>query len=117
MTSTLSVIREKYGDYPFTLHLHDTYGMAPVMVAAMGLGFASFDLADWGTPFAPEAAGNAATEDMVNTAESMGIKTGIDILNAVRTMESVYWAEDQQPPGGNEDGPGERRGMLFEADN
>ena len=28
LAATLSVIREKYGDYPFTLHLHDTYGMA-----------------------------------------------------------------------------------------
>jgi hydroxymethylglutaryl-CoA lyase len=97
VTSTLSVIRQKYGDYPFTLHLHDTYGMALAnMVAAMGLGFASFDAAAGGLggcPFAPGAAGNAATEDMVNMAESMGIKTGIDILkvlSVVRTMESLY---------------------------
>ncbi|MBL3538120.1 hydroxymethylglutaryl-CoA lyase [Aminivibrio sp.] len=97
LTSTLSVIREKYGDYPFTLHLHDTYGMALAnMVAAMGLGIASFDAAAGGLggcPFAPGAAGNAATEDMVNMAERMGISTGIDILkvlSVVRTMESVY---------------------------
>jgi hydroxymethylglutaryl-CoA lyase len=97
VTSTLSVIREKYGDYPFTLHLHDTYGMALAnMVAAMGLGFASFDAAAGGLggcPFAPGAAGNAATEDMVNMAERMGIATGIDVLkvlSVVRTMESAY---------------------------
>ncbi len=97
VTSTLSVIRQKYGDYPFTLHLHDTYGMAlSNMVAAMGLGFASFDAAAGGLggcPFAPGAAGNAATEDMANMAESMGIATGIDILkvlSVVRTMESAY---------------------------
>jgi len=97
VTSTLSVIRQKYGDYPFTLHLHDTYGMALAnMVAAMGLGFASFDAAAGGLggcPFAPGAAGNAATEDMANMAESMGIATGIDILkvlSVVRTMESAY---------------------------
>jgi hydroxymethylglutaryl-CoA lyase len=97
VTSTLSVIRQKYGDYPFTLHLHDTYGMALAnMVAAMGLGFASFDAAAGGLggcPFAPGAAGNAATEDMANMAERMGIATGIDILkvlSVVRTMESAY---------------------------
>ena len=97
VTSTLSVFRQKYGDYPFTLHLHDTYGMALAnMVAAMGLGFASFDAAAGGLggcPFAPGAAGNAATEDMANMAESMGIATGIDILkvlSVVRTMESAY---------------------------
>jgi len=66
------------------------------MVAAMGLGFASFDAAAGGLggcPFAPGAAGNAATEDMVNMSERMGIATGIDVLkvlSVVRRMESEY---------------------------
>lgn len=97
LTSTLSEVRKHYPDYPFTLHLHDTYGMALAnMVAAMELSFASFDAAAGGLggcPFAPGAAGNAATEDMVNMAESMGISTGVDLLKvlaAVREMESVY---------------------------
>lgn len=97
LTATLSAVREKYGDYPFALHLHDTYGMALAnMAAAMALGFTAFDAAAGGLggcPFAPGAAGNAATEDMVNMAESMGIATGIDLLKllaAVRAMKSVY---------------------------
>ena len=97
LTATLSAVRERYPDYPFTLHLHDTYGMALAnMVAAMELGFTSFDSAAGGLggcPFAPGAAGNAPTEDMVNMAESMGISTGVDLLKvlaAVREMESTY---------------------------
>ena len=97
LASTLSIIREKYGDYPFTLHLHDTYGMALAnMLTALAMGFASFDAAAGGLggcPFAPGAAGNAATEDMANMAAQMGIKTGINlvkVLAAVRTMQSAY---------------------------
>ena len=97
LASTLSVIREKYGDYPFTLHLHDTYGMALAnMLTALEMGFASFDAAAGGLggcPFAPGAAGNAATEDMVNMVHQMGIETGIDlmkVLAAVRKMRSAW---------------------------
>lgn len=97
VTETLSALRQRYGDYPFALHLHDTYGMALAnMAAAMALGFAHFDAAAGGLggcPFAPGAAGNAATEDMVNMAHSMGIATGIDLvklLGAVRAMESDF---------------------------
>lgn len=97
VTETLSTVRQRYGDYPFALHLHDTYGMALAnMAAAMALGFAHFDTAAGGLggcPFAPGAAGNAATEDMVNMAHSMGIATGIDLvklLGAVRAMESDF---------------------------
>ena len=97
LASTLSVIREKYGDYPFTLHLHDTYGMALAnMLTALEMGFASFDAAAGGLggcPFAPGAAGNAATEDMVNMAHQMGIETGVDLLKvlaAVRKMRAAW---------------------------
>ena len=97
VTETLSALRQRYGDYPFALRLHDTYGMALAnMAAAMALGFAHFDAAAGGLggcPFAPGAAGNAATEDMVNMAHSMGIATGIDLvklLGAVRAMESDF---------------------------
>ena len=97
LASTLSVIREKYGDYPFTLHLHDTYGMALAnMLTALEMGFASFDAAAGGLggcPFAPGAAGNAATEDMVNMVHQMGIETGIDlmkVLAAVRKMRAAW---------------------------
>ncbi len=95
VTRTLSMVRGKYGDYPFYLHLHDTHGMAMVnTMAALHLGFNCFDSAAGGLggcPFAPGAAGNAATEDLVNCLERMGVNTGVDLLktiSAARNMES-----------------------------
>ena len=97
LANTLTEMRARYGDYPFALHLHDTHGMALAnMLTALRMGFTSFDAAAGGLggcPFAPGAAGNAATEDMANMAERMGIATGIDIpklLSVVRSMKSNY---------------------------
>ena len=65
------------------LHLHDTRGTALVNVfAAMELGIACFDSAAGGLggcPFAPGAAGNLATEDLVYLLDGLGISTGIDL--------------------------------------
>ena len=97
LANTLTEMRNKFGDYPFALHLHDTHGMALAnMFTALNMGFTDFDAAAGGLggcPFAPGAAGNAATEDMANMAERMGIKTGIDLpklLSVVRIMKSEY---------------------------
>jgi len=90
---TLSKVRDSYPDYPFYLHLHDTHGMALVnMMAAMRLGFNSFDSATGGLggcPFAPGAAGNVATEDVVNFLERIGVKTGIDLLKTVKIARKM----------------------------
>lgn len=93
--STLSKVKERFGDYPFFLHLHDTHGMALVnIMTALKLGFKQYDSAAGGLggcPFAPGAAGNAATEDIVNFMDRLGINTGIDLIktvNAARQMEA-----------------------------
>ncbi|MDD2247622.1 hydroxymethylglutaryl-CoA lyase [Aminobacterium sp. MB27-C1] len=95
INNTLSRIRENYGDYPFFLHLHDTHGMAMVnTLTALQLGFSRFDSATGGLggcPFAPGAAGNLATEDLVNFLEKIGVKTGVDLLKVIsvaRDMEA-----------------------------
>ncbi len=66
-----------------TAHLHDTYGTAQANVmAALEAGVTSFDAAAGGLggcPFAPGAAGNLATEDLVFMLHEMGIETGIDL--------------------------------------
>lgn len=81
LTKTLTEVRSRFGEYPFFLHLHDTNGMAMVnTMAAMDLGFYRFDSAAGGLggcPFAPGAAGNVATEDMVNFFERIGVSTGV----------------------------------------
>jgi isopropylmalate/homocitrate/citramalate synthase len=65
------------------LHLHDTYGTALANVyAAMQMGITAFDASAGGLggcPYAPGAAGNLATEDLVYMLERMGIETGVDL--------------------------------------
>jgi hydroxymethylglutaryl-CoA lyase len=52
-----------------------------------------------GCPFAPGAAGNAATEDLVLMAERSGLSTGIDLMGL---LAAVDFAQDllQRPLGG-----------------
>lgn len=65
------------------LHAHDTHGTALVNVfAAWQVGLRAFDASVsgiGGCPYAPGAAGNLATEDLVRVFEDMGIDTGIDL--------------------------------------
>jgi hydroxymethylglutaryl-CoA lyase len=72
------------------LHLHNTYGMASANAwEGIRLGVRRFDASlggIGGCPFAPGAAGNIATDDLVNLLHHAGIATGIDVdrLVAVR---------------------------------
>jgi hydroxymethylglutaryl-CoA lyase len=65
------------------LHLHDTRGTALVNAyAALQAGVTRFDCALGGlggSPFAPGAGGNLATEDAVYLLEDLGVATGIDL--------------------------------------
>jgi hydroxymethylglutaryl-CoA lyase len=65
------------------LHLHDTRGTALAnALAAIDFGVARFDTATGGlggSPFAPGAGGNLATEDLVLMLEDLGHTTGIDL--------------------------------------
>ena len=67
----------------FSMHFHDTRGLAVANVlTSLEMGMKSFDSSAaglGGCPYAPGAAGNVATEDLVFLFHSMGIETGIDI--------------------------------------
>jgi isopropylmalate/homocitrate/citramalate synthase len=64
-------------------HFHDTRGAALANVLmALQYGVAGFDSAAGGTggcPFAPGAAGNLATEDLLLLLGGMGIETGVSL--------------------------------------
>lgn len=64
------------------MHLHDTRGLALAnTIAALRLGVTKFESAVGGLggcPFAPGAAGNVATEDLVNLLSVMNVETGLD---------------------------------------
>jgi len=64
-------------------HFHDTYGQALAnILTALECGIAVFDSSIaglGGCPFAPGAAGNVASEDLLYMLNGMGIETGVDL--------------------------------------
>lgn len=65
------------------MHFHDTRGTAVANVAtAIGLGIRCFDASTGGTggcPYAPGAAGNLATEDLVYLLDREGLRHDVDL--------------------------------------
>ena len=78
----MKVLVDQFGPEKFIMHLHDTRGLALAnTLACMQLGVHKFEAAAGGLggcPFAPGAAGNAATEDILYMMSEMGIETGVD---------------------------------------
>ena len=68
-------------------HFHDTYGQALANLhAVLELGVATIDASVaglGGCPYAPGAAGNVATEDVVYMLHGLGIGTGVDLAALV----------------------------------
>jgi hydroxymethylglutaryl-CoA lyase len=77
------------------LHFHDTRGTALANVlAALPYGIATFDASAGGLggcPYAPGAAGNLATEDLIYMLDGLGLETGVSL--AAVTEASAFIAE------------------------
>jgi hydroxymethylglutaryl-CoA lyase len=75
------------------LHLHDTRATALTnAVAAYHLGVRRFDTGVGGlggSPFAPGAGGNLATEDLVLLLEDIGVPTGIDLAALIEVSRGL----------------------------
>ena len=78
------------------MHMHDTRGTALANVlVGLEMGVRDFDASVGGMggcPYAPGAAGNLATEDLVFMLHGMGVETGIDLerlVEAGKVAESV----------------------------
>ena len=78
------------------MHMHDTRGTALANVlVGLEMGIRDFDASVGGLggcPYAPGAAGNLATEDLVYMLHGMGVQTGVDLerlVEAGRVAESV----------------------------
>ncbi|MYZ42018.1 hydroxymethylglutaryl-CoA lyase [Schauerella aestuarii] len=85
------------------VHFHDTRGMAVANAwAALQAGIRRFDASVGGIggcPFAPGAAGNLATEDLVLMAEASGYTTGISLDSLLDIIDFAETAL-QRPLGG-----------------
>jgi hydroxymethylglutaryl-CoA lyase len=92
----VGLLQQRLPDMNLNMHFHDTRGtgMANVL-AALQLGMTEFDASVGGmggSPFAPGANGNVATEDLVHMLADMGIETGVDLgalLEAARLAEEL----------------------------
>jgi hydroxymethylglutaryl-CoA lyase len=77
------------------LHAHDTRGTALAnCYQALTMGISRFDTSAGGVggcPYAPGAAGNLATEDLVYMLEGLGVKTGV---NLGKLVEASAFLED-----------------------
>ncbi len=79
----VNLLAAKVDRSKLALHFHDTRGTALAnVVAGLEAGVTIFDASIGGLggcPYAPGAAGNLATEDLVYMLNGMGISTGIDL--------------------------------------
>ncbi len=103
VSARLAALRDVVPLEQLAVHLHDTRGLGAANAwAALEAGVRRFDASVGGIggcPFAPGAAGNLATEDLVLMAERSGFSTGISLdglLDAVDFAE----AQLQRPLGG-----------------
>jgi hydroxymethylglutaryl-CoA lyase len=75
------------------VHFHDTRGTALANVlAALQLGIGTVDSSAGGLggcPYAPGAAGNLATEDLLYMLHGMGIETGVDLDKVVAATSFI----------------------------
>jgi hydroxymethylglutaryl-CoA lyase len=80
--------KANYPEITFTLHFHNTRGLAQSNVlAAIDAGIDRFDAAlggIGGCPYAPGASGNACTEEVVHMLELEGFDTGVDLAKLMK---------------------------------
>ena len=98
-----SVVEHVAGVVPreqLALHFHDTYGTALANVyAGLQLGITTIDASAGGLggcPYAPGAAGNLATEDLVYLLDRLGVESGVNldgVFEASRVIAATLGCE------------------------
>lgn len=86
-------LRELFPEITFSLHLHNTRGMAFAnAVAGYEEGIIHFDSSAGGLggcPYAPGASGNIASEDLLHGFSEMGIETNLSLDNVLDAAKYV----------------------------
>lgn len=84
------------------LHFHDTRGTALANVlASLPFGVATFDASAGGLggcPYAPGAAGNLATEDLVYMLDGLGLQTGVRLPGVIEASSYIAGRLDHELP-------------------
>lgn len=83
------------------VHFHDTWGQALAnILACLQLGVTTVDSSVaglGGCPYAPGAAGNVATEDVVYMLTGMGVETGVDLMKLIAAGKMICSALGRPP--------------------
>jgi|SRR5690625_769314 len=92
----LEAVLHRYPNKNIIMHFHDTRGMAIAnIVTSMRYGITRFDSSLGGLggcPYAPGAAGNVATNDLLYLLHGLGIKTGI---NEDKLQEAALFIQER----------------------
>ena len=91
------------GPEKLSLHMHDTRGSALANVLAglqAGVRIVDASISGLGgCPYAEGAAGNLATEDLVNMLDGMGWRTGVDLISSAEVGMEVERSLGRELPG------------------
>lgn len=93
MARLLQVVAPRVPVEQLAVHCHDTYGQALAnILCALTHGVAVIDSSVGGLggcPFAPGAAGNVATEDVVYMLDGLGVESGVSFEAVARAGEYI----------------------------
>lgn len=93
VSTLLQAVTEKVPIQQLAVHFHDTYGQALAnILAALQEGVAVVDSSVaglGGCPFAPGAAGNVATEDVLFMLDGLGIHSGVDLKQLIAAGQFI----------------------------
>jgi hydroxymethylglutaryl-CoA lyase len=96
VTAIVEGLRPLAKDTPIRAHFHNTRNTAIANItAALQAGATIIDASTGGIggcPFAPNATGNVATEDVLYLLNHMGIETGVSLESVI---ETAHWVEGQ----------------------
>jgi len=102
VTRVITMVKAAVGSIPIRAHFHDTRNTAIANVwAAVEAGASTIDAAVGGLggcPFAPGAAGNVATEDVVYLLDRSGVEHGLDFEALVATSHWLGGVMGKQLP-------------------
>lgn len=102
VASLVTKVREAIAPLPVRIHLHNTRGTGLANAwAAVAAGVSTVDASIGGLggcPFAPGAAGNVATEDIVYMFERAGIATEMDLNMLIETNRWLTGVMDKELP-------------------
>ncbi len=98
----VTAVRELVAPIPVRVHFHNTRGTGIANVwAAVEAGARTIDASIGGLggcPFAPGAAGNVSTEDVVYMLERAGVRTGLDLSALIATNHWLAEVMGRQLP-------------------